>query len=166
MAVLSVGRLANLLRLVNSMREPVAILSESWLLIGWNEAFGAVCTTAPAPGMELQRALRTEIPDEFRDGCIDMEDRRLVCVRLVDGFQDPLRWVVVHEDSSQPNSWLARVTMRVRAVGSLVCEGRTNKEIAAELGISESTVKKHVSSALKAAGVSRRSELCSAGLSW
>lgn len=163
---MSVGRLANLLRLVNSMREPVAILSESWLLIGWNEAFGAVCTTAPAAGMELQRALRADIPEEFSDGCIDLEDRRLVCVRLVDGFQDPLRWVVVHDDTVQPSFRHARVSIRVRTVASLVCEGRTNKEIAEELGISESTVKKHVSCALKAAGVSRRSELCSAGVSW
>ncbi|MFP4377866.1 MAG: LuxR C-terminal-related transcriptional regulator [Spirochaetales bacterium] len=151
---------------MNSMSEPVAILSESWVLIGWNEAFGAVCTTAPAEGMKLQRALRAEIPDEFSDGCIDLEDRRLVCVHLVDGLQDSLRWVVVHDDASHPIFRHTRVSMRVQAVASLVCKGHTNKEIAAELGISESTVKKHVSCALKAAGVSRRSELCSADLSW
>jgi DNA-binding CsgD family transcriptional regulator len=165
MAVLSKRRIADLLQVVNALGEPVAIVSESWVLVGWNEAFGAACTTAPAEGMELQRALCVDVPGEFSDGCIDLEDRRLMCVCLVDGFQDPLRWVVVHEDRLPPSFWLGRMSIRVRAVVALICKGRTNKEVAAELGISESTVKKHVSCALKAAGVSRRSQLCSADLS-
>lgn len=48
---------------------------------------------------------------------------------------------------------------REREVAALVAEGRTNAEIARQLGISEDTVKKHVSRALAAWSVRNRTEL-------
>jgi DNA-binding NarL/FixJ family response regulator len=50
------------------------------------------------------------------------------------------------------------VTLREREVLALVARGRANKEIAAELGISEDTVKRHVSNVLQKLGASDRAQ--------
>ena len=50
------------------------------------------------------------------------------------------------------------VTRQVRVL-DLVCRGRSNKEIALELGVTESDVKYHVSQLLRANGVESRVEL-------
>ena len=49
-----------------------------------------------------------------------------------------------------------QLSPREREVFSLILEGRTNKEIAAQLGISESTAKFHVSAILKKCGARSR----------
>ena len=51
---------------------------------------------------------------------------------------------------------LAALTAREREVADLVAESRTNKQIAAQLFLSEKTVEKHVSSAMSKLGVSSR----------
>lgn len=48
------------------------------------------------------------------------------------------------------------LTRREQEVAALVCRGKTNAQIAARLYISEETVKKHVSSALRKFGVKGR----------
>jgi DNA-binding CsgD family transcriptional regulator len=59
-----------------------------------------------------------------------------------------------------PEPGLADVlTVREREVVALVAEGCTNGEVARRLGISEETVKKHVSRALDATGARNRTEL-------
>lgn len=50
------------------------------------------------------------------------------------------------------------VSRQVRVL-DLVCHGRSNKEIAAELGVTESDVKYHVSQLLRTNGVASRVEL-------
>lgn len=50
------------------------------------------------------------------------------------------------------------VTIREREVLALVARGRANKEIAGELGISEDTVKRHVSNILQKLGASDRAQ--------
>jgi len=49
-----------------------------------------------------------------------------------------------------------QLSRREREVFALVVQGRTNKEIASQLGISESTAKFHVSSILKKSGARSR----------
>ena len=56
---------------------------------------------------------------------------------------------------------LEALTMREREILSLVQQGKTNREIAAQLFVSEFTVKAHVSNILEKTGCSKRSELAS-----
>jgi DNA-binding CsgD family transcriptional regulator len=51
---------------------------------------------------------------------------------------------------------LAALTRREREVAALVAEGRTNRQIGAQLHLSEKTIEKHVSSAMAKLGVTSR----------
>ena len=51
---------------------------------------------------------------------------------------------------------IARLTRRQREVASLLARGLTNEEIRQKLGVTLTTVKIHVSRALKVLGVSNR----------
>ena len=54
---------------------------------------------------------------------------------------------------------LEGLTPREREVAALVAEGRTNRQIGAQLHLSEKTIEKHVSSAMAKLGVSSRTEI-------
>ncbi len=63
-----------------------------------------------------------------------------------------------------PDSQLGEpLSAREEEVRQLVAKGRTNKEIAARLGVKLNTVKTHVSNAMQKMGVSTREELGKAG---
>lgn len=51
------------------------------------------------------------------------------------------------------------LTRREAEIALLICKGCTNKEIAAELMISEATVKKHISNIFEKTGIVRREEI-------
>jgi DNA-binding NarL/FixJ family response regulator len=51
---------------------------------------------------------------------------------------------------------LRGLTRREREVAALVAEGRTNRQLGAQLHLSENTIEKHVSSAMAKLGVSSR----------
>ena len=53
----------------------------------------------------------------------------------------------------------ARLPPRSADVAIRVCRGRTNKEIAREMGISDQTVKEHVTNLCRRFGVHNRTEL-------
>ena len=61
-------------------------------------------------------------------------------------------------DDSRPAGRLAALTPRERSVLSLVADGLTNKDIAQQMSLSESTVKNHVSRLMDKLGVSRRGQ--------
>ncbi|MEN1831739.1 response regulator transcription factor [Pseudomonas lijiangensis] len=136
------------------------------------------------PGLDSMQNI-AELRDEFRRTSIivvsmidDMETISQVMAHGADGFIgkniDPLEItesiiairqgeVVVKyksEGSILSNSTisaLSALTFRQKQVLGLVAAGKTNKEIAKELGISPFTVRIHVSSLLKVLGVSTRS---------
>ncbi len=63
--------------------------------------------------------------------------------------------------SSTPNGTepdVALLTLRQLEVLSRVCQGKTNKQIATELGLSEKTVKAHVTAIFKVLGVVNRTQ--------
>ena len=62
------------------------------------------------------------------------------------------------EPSSREDPEVALLSKREREVMALVAEGRTNKEIAGDLIISENTARNHVSRILDKLGLTRRSE--------
>jgi DNA-binding NarL/FixJ family response regulator len=73
-----------------------------------------------------------------------------------------MRLAEVLREGSEPASFgrvLAGLSPRQRDVVALVAEGRSNREIAAQLHLSEGTVKNHVSGILDQAGVADRTNL-------
>jgi DNA-binding NarL/FixJ family response regulator len=52
-----------------------------------------------------------------------------------------------------------RLTQREAEIVTAICQGNSNKEIAAKLSISEETVKRHLSNIFEKLGISSRLEL-------
>jgi DNA-binding NarL/FixJ family response regulator len=63
-----------------------------------------------------------------------------------------------HRPKAQGAKWLSTLTQREREVLALVRQGKFNKQIAYELGITESTVKSHVSTVMEKLGVRKRTQ--------
>ena len=61
-------------------------------------------------------------------------------------------------DPPQPLPDVGLLTLRQVEVLSRVCQGKTNKQIATELGLSEKTVKAHVTAIFKVLGVVNRTQ--------
>ena len=61
--------------------------------------------------------------------------------------------------AAMPAAMLSRLPPRSADVAIRVCRGRTNKEIAREMGISDQTVKEHVANLCRRFGVHNRTEL-------
>ncbi|HEX7926628.1 MAG TPA: response regulator transcription factor [bacterium] len=115
---------------------PVAILSASE-----NPADAQGALKAGASGF---------IPKSASDGVI------LAAVQLIlkgGVYVPPL---VMHAPAPTPDAALEKLTPRQRDVLRLLGEGKANKEIGAALGLSEATVKQHVSAILKALNASNR----------
>jgi DNA-binding NarL/FixJ family response regulator len=64
----------------------------------------------------------------------------------------PERWAETRPE------WVARLTSRQAEVLRLLMEGKSNREISAQLGLALSTVKLHVHAILRAAGARNRTE--------
>src|SRR5262245_17649007 len=69
---------------------------------------------------------------------------------------------MLRELQGLPIEWQETLTDREREVVTWVMRGRTNKEIAMQLAISEKTVKAHLRNIFPKLKVSRRAQLCSA----
>jgi DNA-binding NarL/FixJ family response regulator len=67
--------------------------------------------------------------------------------------------------AAMPAAVLSRLPPRSAHVATGVCRGRTNKEIAREMGISDQTVKEHVANLCRRFGVHNRTELAACLLS-
>jgi two-component system, NarL family, nitrate/nitrite response regulator NarL len=73
--------------------------------------------------------------------------------------------VVMHAPETREPAFLERLSARERGVARLLAAGRSNKEIAAALGISLGTAKDHVHAVLSKSGLSSRLEVASAFIS-
>jgi two-component system response regulator DevR len=62
------------------------------------------------------------------------------------------------EGSTEPRSKLELLSAQERRVLALVAQGKTNKEVAAEMGLSDKTVKNYLSNTLDKLKVNRRSQ--------
>jgi DNA-binding CsgD family transcriptional regulator len=69
-------------------------------------------------------------------------------------------------DLSRDESLIEELTAREREVLALVADGRSNREIATGLGISEHTVKFHLASLFGKLGVSTRTQAVRRALEW
>jgi DNA-binding CsgD family transcriptional regulator len=81
---------------------------------------------------------------------------RLDCRALADRADDLIRMARGHVAAEEP--WRP-LTAREFGVARLIAEGRTNAEIAAELGIAPKTASSHVEHILAKLGVARRAEI-------
>ncbi len=62
------------------------------------------------------------------------------------------------ENKSEPKSKIELLSAQERRVLALVAQGKTNKEVAAEMGLSDKTVKNYLSNTLEKLKVNRRSQ--------
>lgn len=143
--------------LLEQLRQPVAIVDDAGVLGAWNTQFARHCLHPPNVGMPLTETMGLPCPSPMVEGCVDVGEHRLLCLSTLNG-QDGGLWLVFLCGPGEVD-WRHKLSIRVRRVVDLVRLGKTNKEIASALGITESTVKKHVSAALRAAGAKRRSQL-------
>jgi two-component system NarL family response regulator len=83
--------------------------------------------------------------------------RRSLMARLVDELG--MRVIVGAKDKHTILARLALLTAREHQIASVLAAGRTNKEIAKQLDISERTVKAHVSEIFRKVGIGDRLKL-------
>ncbi|MGA8297194.1 MAG: response regulator transcription factor [Acidimicrobiales bacterium] len=104
---------------------------------------------AGAAGYLLKEIRGREIVDAVRRAA---RGESLLDPTLTQQFFDRLR------GGGPEDALLARLTDRERKVLDLVAEGKTNREIGAELYLAEKTVKNYVSNILSKLGMQRRTE--------
>lgn len=100
-------------------------------------------------------------------GIVLKEGAQHLLVRCLDEVSAGRRWIepVLLQQALDlkmgpgPGGGLAALTPRERAVADLVAQGRRNREIAEELGITEGTVKIHLHRIYEKIGVGNRTEL-------
>jgi two-component system nitrate/nitrite response regulator NarL len=82
--------------------------------------------------------------------------KRAVMAQLIEAMQPPMPLPV--ESAAQPVPALggSHLTQRERQIAMLVCAGQANKQIGRELGISERTVKAHLTEIFRKLGISDR----------
>lgn len=94
-------------------------------------------------------------------------DALIRSIKIVAGGQsilDPvvtrraLNWMKAGTTSPSPGGKLESLSPQEQAVVALVAEGKTNKEIAAELGLSDKTVKNYLANIFQKLNISRRTQ--------
>lgn len=60
--------------------------------------------------------------------------------------------------TGEQSAWLSKLTVRQQEIAVLIAKGRTNEELATELGVTLDTAKKHVSRIFTRVGVRNRAE--------
>jgi two-component system, NarL family, nitrate/nitrite response regulator NarL len=98
---------------------------------------------------------KSAAPHVLRDALKDVLDGNIsVPLRLQSSYTNGAGT----DEALQPLPDVGQLTVRQLEVLSRVCQGKTNKQIATELGLSEKTVKAHVTSIFKVLGVVNRTQ--------
>ncbi|MCP9490419.1 MAG: LuxR C-terminal-related transcriptional regulator [Solirubrobacteraceae bacterium MAG38_C4-C5] len=134
-------------RTVDDALERLEMLEEGWRLAGRSPAALERALAANALATELGRADR-------RHTKLTREAQEAIQTAGLAPTMEPLGWI--RRDTA---SALGALTAREREVSVLVSEGLTNDQIARRLSVSPRTIQAHVASALRKAGVGRRTQL-------
>jgi ATP/maltotriose-dependent transcriptional regulator MalT len=102
---------------------------------------------------EARAELRRAADDLDARGAVGYRDAAL---RVLRRLGDRPRPAPAQAATADEDGGLAVLTPREREVAALVAEGRTNRQIGAQLHLSEKTIEKHVSSAMGKLGVTSR----------
>lgn len=129
---------------------------------GRGDARPVILLTASLADRRLLEALELGV-----QGIVLKEGAQHLLVRSLDEVSAGRRWIEPSllqqaldlKMGPGPRGGLATLTARERAVAELVAEGRRNRDIAAELGIAEGTVKIHLHRIYEKLGVGNRTEL-------
>jgi ATP/maltotriose-dependent transcriptional regulator MalT len=105
---------------------------------------------------EAREELRRAADDLDARGAAGYRDAALRVLRRLGERPRPAPAAAAAEDEAGGRAVL---TPREREVAALVAEGRTNRQIGAQLHLSEKTIEKHVSSAMAKLGVSSRTAI-------
>jgi ATP/maltotriose-dependent transcriptional regulator MalT len=101
---------------------------------------------------EARTELRSAADDLDARGAAGYRDAALRVLRRLGERPRPAPSAAAEDEAGR----LAVLTPREREVAALVAEGRTNRQIGAQLHLSEKTIEKHVSSTMAKLGVSSR----------
>lgn len=134
-------------RTVDDASERLEMLEEGWRLAGRSPAALERALAANALATELGRGDR-------RHTKLAREAQEAIQTAGLASTMEPLGWI--RRDMA---SALEALTAREREVAVLVSEGLTNDQIARRLSVSPRTIQAHVASALRKAGVGRRTQL-------
>ncbi len=91
-------------------------------------------------------------------------DEYVVDTHVIGSLLESMRQMRRKLDACCPGTRDSSLTMRQQELLRLVAEGLTNRQIAAELAISESTVKNHLHQVFARLGVTSRSQAISVGM--
>jgi FixJ family two-component response regulator len=125
---------------------------------------GAIASKAPTmPAVFLSGA--SDVPTAataMRKGALDFLVKPIDETELIDAVSRALaaaaESVTRRQEETEVSQRLARLTKRERQVCELVAQGLLNKQIAYELGVSEATIKAHVSAILLKLNVDSRTQ--------
>jgi two-component system nitrate/nitrite response regulator NarP len=123
-----------------------------------------VLLTAQLDNADLVEAIKLGV-----DGILLKDGAQSLLLTCLDSVRGGTRWVdkglleraldLTMSGGAERNDPFADLTAKERAVAGLVAQGLRNKNIAAELGITEGTVKVYLHRIYEKVGVSNRTEL-------
>jgi DNA-binding CsgD family transcriptional regulator len=127
-----------------------------------NRIIGVLFTATPNAEAPYTPALREIMDMLCRAGSLALVNM-MNAGQIDDGRGAPI--MVPTLPAAMPAAALSRLPPRSADVAIRVCRGRTNKEIAREMGISDQTVKEHVANLCRRFGAHNRTELAACLLS-
>lgn len=117
-----------------------------------------IVLTASSEPADMRQCLRTGIMGYIPKNETASVIMGAIQLVLSGGVYVPPALLDFMEPVQQPKGLRAKLTPKQQQIFDLLNQGKTNKEIARDLSLSESTVKVHLASILKALGVRNRTQ--------